>query len=56
MTGYELRNFTGYLHTLTAAQLRGCWLKETRAGRDDYAALVEIEAARRNIDVKEGSE
>jgi hypothetical protein len=49
ITAQDIREFAGYLRNCTDAQVRGVWEKETKAGRDEYAALAEIEADRRGL-------
>lgn len=52
MTARDMREFAGYLRQCTDAQVRGVYEKERDAGREDYAVLAEIEAARRGIEVE----
>lgn len=47
----DKREFDAYLRGCTDAQVRGVYEKESQAGRDEYAALAELEAARRNIEL-----
>jgi hypothetical protein len=49
MTAREIREFTAYLAACTDAQVQGVYAKEKAAGREDYAALAEAEAAHRGI-------
>lgn len=49
MTGDDIREFTAYLHACTKSQVLGVLEKETRAGRDAYAALADNEARARGL-------
>jgi len=49
LTADDIRNFCGYLRNCTDAQVRGVHEKETKAGRDAYAALAQAEADRRGL-------
>ena len=51
MNAKDIREFSAYLSQCTDAQVRGVYEKETAAERDDYAALAELEAAKRGIDL-----
>jgi hypothetical protein len=53
ITAKDIREFTGYLRHCTDAQVRGVYQKEKQAGRDEYVALAEIEAARRGLDLSQ---
>ena len=47
--GDEIREFTAYLHACSKSQVLGVLEKETRAGRDAYAALADNEARARGL-------
>ena len=49
MTAQDIREFNAYLHGCTDIQIEGVFEKEHEAGRDEYVALVEAEAARRGM-------
>jgi hypothetical protein len=49
ITEADLRDFSAYLLNCTNAQVQGVFDKERRAQRMRYAALAEVEAARRGI-------
>jgi hypothetical protein len=50
LSAQDIREFTAYLRNCTDRQVLGVLEKERSAGRDDYAALAEAEAARRGLD------
>lgn len=45
----DIREYMAYLKICTDRQVQGCYEKEKAAGREDYAALCEIEADNREI-------
>lgn len=49
MTAQDIREFNAYLKNCTDSQVIGVLEKERAAGRDNYAALAEAEAARRGL-------
>lgn len=49
MTKRDRQEFEGYLRNCTDEQVRGVWLKEILARRMDYAALAQLEAAKRRV-------
>lgn len=51
VTATDIREFNSYLQTCTDAQVAGVYEKERLAGRDDYAALAEVAASTRGIDL-----
>lgn len=52
VTGDDIREFNAYLHACTKSQVLGVLEKETRAGRDAYAALADHEARARGLHVE----
>jgi hypothetical protein len=51
LTARDIREFSQYLRLCTDRQVRGVYEKEKEAGRDDYAALAELELQARHLDV-----
>lgn len=52
MTNQDKLEFKQYLRQCTDKQVLGVLEKERGAGREDYANLAEIEAARRGLEKK----
>jgi len=52
MSSKDRQEFKDYLRACTANQVCGVYLKETEAGRSDYAELAKDEAERRQIDIE----
>lgn len=51
ISGKDIREFNGFLANATARQVQQIYEKEWLAGRDDYVALVEAEAKRRDLEL-----
>lgn len=49
MTMKERNNYIAYLTNCTDRQVIGCYKKEKKANRDDYAILALEEAVRRGL-------
>jgi hypothetical protein len=45
----DQREFEAYLRGCTNRQVQGVYDKEQQAGRQDYALLARLEAAKRNL-------
>jgi len=50
-TADELRDFRGYLYSLTDRQVQNCYRKEKDCGREEYALAAETECMHRGIEV-----
>lgn len=53
MTRTEREGFRGFLWSCTDRQVPGVYVKEMRAGRDDYAEIARGEADRRGLTIPE---
>jgi hypothetical protein len=51
LTARDIREFSEYLRNCTDRQVSGVYEKETEAGRDAYAELAKLEAARRGVEL-----
>lgn len=49
MNAQDIREFSAYLRACTDEQVRGVYIREHTAGREDYAELARNEAMARGI-------